>query len=213
MTTTETDTVKKYRFELKRKLRIYLAVQVFAVAASIIPGAIIVFRQTEIVDRIDYGPNFYLAGSLFFGLMIAASAFAMMAVFFRKRVVRQAFVSFSSADRKFVSQLVGSLRSKDVNIVLAEDTIRVGDNIFERIKDLMGISSHVIVIVSDNYEKSQWAAIELGLIGRRVKVLPVVIGRPKMPAGLENIQYVHADKVSDDLIAALLPALPRVDSS
>ena len=65
------------------------------------------------------------------------------------------------------------------------------------------------MVVTPDYEESQWAAIELAMLKSPIKVLPLLHKTEKLPPGLEDIRALGVPELSDWVIDSLMPALPR----
>ena len=143
-------------------------------------------------------------------LTVGMSA-AMAASVFRPSSKPKVFVSFSYKDKEFVDSLIRELKRKGVNIATAEETIRLGDNIRERVRELIDASTHAIVVVSPHYEESQWIEIELGMLGKRIKIIPILHKTDKIPPELREIRSLRVDDVSEDALREILPALPKLN--
>lgn len=173
-----------------------------AMAAMYLPLADLFQRDSVIQWAIPFGA--------------AAATIAMLAGMLWKvvqgaRVPPQVFVSFASGDRAFADELVSQLRLRGVNVMRAEDTIRVGDDITARLRELISRCTHAVIIASNDYEKSRWQAAELALMGSRVKIVPVLYKRDTPLPGLETIQHARADSINDNLLSELTAALPHLD--
>jgi len=198
--------------ELKRKqlwlVRSFLAAQVVAALFAIFIATIVIGRPS-FLDGL-FGSKYPIGVAIVFGLATAMVmfVFSLQVLIESKRRRPNVFVSFSYEDLSFVDPLIRRLKDQGVSVLRPEETIRVGDNIEDRIRELMSRCSHVIVVVSQKYEESKWAAIELGMLRRRIKVLPILYKTNSVPPGLEKIAYVRADEVTEELIERILPSLP-----
>jgi hypothetical protein len=80
------------------------------------------------------------------------------------------FISHSSKDKDFVRTLAKDLRANAIDIWLDEEQIMVGESITERVADGLSRCTHLIIILSENFQSSRWCTTELrAILHREIK--------------------------------------------
>ncbi|WMT92001.1 toll/interleukin-1 receptor domain-containing protein [Pelagibacterium sp. H642] len=126
---------------------------------------------------------------------------------------RIAFLSHSSKDKPFVRQLAADLKSKDVDVWLDEQRIRVGDSIPEKIAQGLAESDYFLIGISNASNESEWVKKELNnaLVNevqrRHVHVLPLKLDDAAMPAAIADKKYADFSKSYKSGLADLLLTL------
>src|ERR1039458_7899437 len=114
------------------------------------------------------------------------------------------FISYSSKDRRFASQLYESLSVYDAPIFLDELNLSVGDNIPHQITEAIERATHVIYIISKHSVKSKWVEEEMSIAKVRslsrqgCKILPVRIDHCSLPTSVAHIKVADFIKWRDD---------------
>lgn len=122
----------------------------------------------------------------------------------------RAFISYSHADKPFVSTLVDELKRLGVGVWIDEVELVIGDSLIERLGGAITESDFLVAVISPNSVGSPWCQKELALaatqgIGqRRVKVLPVRLGGVDMPSFLQDAVWGDAALHTPEGLAAEL---------
>lgn len=124
----------------------------------------------------------------------------------KKRKSGGVFISYSHADKEFVSLLSRSLRNDSINYWLDEKDLLVGEVIDKAISNGIQRSQVFIIVLSPNSIKSKWVEREFNeasyeeIEGRKV-ILPVIINYLKaneLPPRLRGKYFVDFTKNFED---------------
>jgi hypothetical protein len=80
------------------------------------------------------------------------------------------FISYSSADARFVRRLVASLRSRDVPVWFAPDDLRPGDSIQAQVRQAINSFDRLLIVLSESSLGSSWVRAELYEAFRRERI-------------------------------------------
>lgn len=112
------------------------------------------------------------------------------------------FLSHNSADKPFVRKLANDIRLRGHYAWVDEAEIKVGDSLIERIEEGIDNIDFLGVVISQNSIESEWVKREVRLaltqeiLGKKVKVLPILLEKVKIPGFLADKKY--ADFTSED---------------
>lgn len=104
----------------------------------------------------------------------------------------QVFLSYSGTDGEFAKRLAQDLRSRGINVWIADENIQIGDSITGRIEEAVSASQWIVVLISENSLESSWLDKELDLAlseekrRGRTLVLPVLYQGKTLPSKLEG---------------------------
>lgn len=107
------------------------------------------------------------------------------------------FLSHSSIDKPFARRLARDLDNQGVTYWLDEAEIKVGDYLIEKIRNAIDDVEYLAVILSPEAVASAWVQREVDMamnqevLGRRIKVLPILYRRCDLPDFLSD--KVHGD--------------------
>lgn len=114
------------------------------------------------------------------------------------------FVSHAYQDHALVGAVEQTLRkhgivtARDVIIVDSQQGIQAGENLRERIKNLIRSASKVVIIVSDNSVESQWVNYEAGMAAALEKPIIIIgrkgIGKTALLQALGNVQSIEIEE-------------------
>ncbi|WP_116296208.1 toll/interleukin-1 receptor domain-containing protein [Cupriavidus taiwanensis] len=105
------------------------------------------------------------------------------------------FLSHNHADKPFVRRLAADLESQGIRYWLDEAEIKIGESLIEKIRDGIDRMDYVVVVLSPDSVASSWVQREVDvamnqeILGRRVKVLPVMFRRCDPPGFLLGKRY------------------------
>lgn len=91
------------------------------------------------------------------------------------------FLCHASADKPRVQTLAEDLRAAGVDVWLDEERIGPGDNLALKVSEGLGLSSHIVVCMSERFFTSTWVQHEWSTLfnreieDRRTRVIPVLI--------------------------------------
>lgn len=114
------------------------------------------------------------------------------------------FISYSSKDRRFVTQLYESLSVYNAPVFLDERSLSPGDNIPREITGALEKATHVIYVISRYSLKSRWVEEELSiakvrsLSGQGCRILPLRIDGSTLPASVAHIRAANFRRWRDD---------------
>lgn len=116
------------------------------------------------------------------------------------------FLSHSSPDKRFVRWLAEHLRTEGAKVWIDESEIKVGDSLIDKISEGIDRCDYLAAVISPSSVDSEWVRRELNIAltqeikGRRVKVLPLIIGdcephcslliRNTLTSAIQNIQIL-----------------------
>ncbi len=127
------------------------------------------------------------------------------------------FISYSHADREFVTSLFNDLTRERINVWLDEREIKVGDSLIQKIESGINDSSFLVIILSSNSIASAWvreelkAALYLQLSEKKIVVLPVLLNDCEIPLFLRDKKYADFRKDYKSGLSSLLNAVAAPD--
>lgn len=110
------------------------------------------------------------------------------------------FLCHSSNDKNWVHKLAGELNMCEVDVWLDEWELRIGDKLALELGDAVERSRYLAILISGNFHKSDWGRTELELAlakekrENRVVVLPLLVGRAKLPDLVKDRLYLDFRK-------------------
>ena len=113
------------------------------------------------------------------------------------------FISYSSKDKKYVSELAKDLQTKGLRVWFDQWEMRPGDRLRDRINSGIRGSRFFLVVLSPNSINASWVKIELDsamireLEEQRVVVIPLLKGRisnSDIPGDLKGKNYLDVRK-------------------
>ena len=108
----------------------------------------------------------------------------------KKKAKAKVFISYSSRDKEFAIKLMNDLNKNYIQSFTDENSIEIGDNIQEALEKKIQQTNIVIVIITENYNKSEWVKKELEFAKKNKKtILPVLADKTSLPEEIENIKY------------------------
>ena len=127
------------------------------------------------------------------------------------------FISYTTADRPFVSQLAARLKSDMVDLWYDEWEIGIGDSIVEMINRGLADSDVLLIVLSKQSLKSRWVVEELNsmmarVVEKRASVLPVLLEECDVPPTLAHRRYANFSDSAATAYAELLVSLRKVDA-
>ena len=105
------------------------------------------------------------------------------------------FFSYSHKDKAFVKRLVSDLKEVGVRVWIDEAEIKLGESLIDKIRAAIDRMEFVVAILSESSVNSPWVRKELDIAmnqeieGRRIKVLPLMIGDVELPGFLKGKLY------------------------
>ena len=126
---------------------------------------------------------------------------------------KKIFLSHSSKDEQFIKWLNIDLRNKGYNTWLDEWEIKVGDSIPQKISHGIEECDFVIVVLTKEAVKSNWVENEWQakywdeIKEGKVKVLPILLEKCKIPTLLKNKKYADFTEGYSDGFDELLLSL------
>lgn len=126
-----------------------------------------------------------------------------------KAKIKKVFLSYSWNDKEKATLIANRLIESGIDVWLDEWSIKVGDSLVSRINEGVKNSTHMIILVSNNYLKSKWGHKELqsALIKeaeqKKTFIIPVVID----DMAKNNIPLVLSDRIFLDMTQDIETAL------
>lgn len=130
------------------------------------------------------------------------------------------FISYSQRDKKYAELIANRLREADHRVWYDAWSLKVGDNLIDKINKGSKEAEVLIVIISKHSLRSKWvmhefSAFALGDIsGRKSRIIPVLIDNSAVPEYLARYVYVDlaVDKergLQNIILALAEPPKPR----
>lgn len=105
------------------------------------------------------------------------------------------FISYSHKDLEFVEKLYKELSQTSFTVLMDKHEIHVGDNIKDKVEELMNNSDYLIYVSSNNSSSSDWASVEIEKAKKlNKKILPLVIDDSEVPVFVKDIMYADFSK-------------------
>ena len=120
-----------------------------------------------------------------------------------KGIVKGAFISYSSLDRKFSHRLAHDLAHRGIPIWFDETELEPGDSIIGTIEAGIDRMEYLIAVLSPASVTSRWVteevrmALHKGIRGKKFGVIPVLRADCEIPGFLRDKKYVDMRPVAD----------------
>lgn len=128
------------------------------------------------------------------------------------------FISYTQEDKKYASLIADRLRKAGHDVWYDTWSLRVGDNLIQKINDGLQETDALIVIVSKSALRSKWvmhefSAIALGdLSSEKSRIIPVLVDKSSVPQYLARYVYVDLTADLDGGIQRIITALSEKPS-
>jgi len=128
------------------------------------------------------------------------------------------FVSYSSKDMSTVTQITKELEALDIDVFVAEDSIKPGENINVSIIKNIKDRDMFILLWSKNSSESDYVKQEIGIAkGADKQIIPFVLDDGiALPEFIKDIKYIRAyentDKAFNDLCKTVTDRAKRIVS-
>ena len=107
------------------------------------------------------------------------------------------FISHSHHDSKLAQSIKQKLLPKNIDVIVVDNNINVGDNLISSIGESIKEADGYIILLTKSYEDSKWADLEQLLIfdekfssKRNKRIYPILFDKSvKIPSLLKNIAY------------------------
>lgn len=123
------------------------------------------------------------------------------------------FLCHSSQDKPFVRRLAVDLGNQGIGYWLDEAELNVGDSLIEKLRLAIDEVDYLIAVISPASVASPWVARELDvamtqeILGRRVKVMPLLLEKCELPGFLPG--KVYADFTEESTYLPRFQSLVR----
>jgi len=110
--------------------------------------------------------------------------------------MKKVFISHAHQNKAFAKRLAEGLQSVGVDVWVDEFSLKVGDNLMEKINEGLSKCDYLIVIMSKAYFESSWSRHEFSafaareMAGKTNPILPVLIEDCDIPAFLQDRVYL-----------------------
>ncbi len=110
--------------------------------------------------------------------------------------MKSVFISHSYKDKEFVRKLASDLASYGIKPWVDEWEIHPGDSIVDKISEGIRQADYILVVLSEDSVRSKWVQEEIKVAfqrdpaGSKRVLIPVVLGKVKIPSFLRDIKYV-----------------------
>jgi len=108
----------------------------------------------------------------------------------------QVFIAYAFRDSDYAKRLAQDLKERGVRVWLAEEQIRPGDKVQERIEDALLTSGYLLALLSMASLSSKWVQNEFQMAllresrGKWPRVIPVLIEPVEIPEQVRGKLYV-----------------------
>ena len=145
------------------------------------------------------------------GSMIGACVVYLFAKIQRALNAPKVFISYANKDSEIVLKICASLSHLPIEILLDQHELRVGDNINEKLSDLVESCDYFVWVNSKASFESTWAKKELEkAIKQRKKILPIQIDQSKIPDQIHGIFYADFTATFENGVKQMENALKNV---
>lgn len=123
------------------------------------------------------------------------------------------FISYTSADKDFVSNLASQLRIFGINVWYDDWEIKVGDSIIDKVFNGLRKSDALIIVLSKASVKSRWVKEELNTAAIRkinkddILILPILKENCEIPTVLSQLKYADFRKDLESGLYELLDVI------
>lgn len=123
------------------------------------------------------------------------------------------FISHSSQDKEFATELAWALRDFGFDVWYDEWEIAVGDSIVQKVFDGLQASDNLVVVLSPVSVASRWVKEELdSAVMRRIsendiRILPVLAETCEVPIPLRHLRYADFRKNREEALAEVVESL------
>jgi hypothetical protein len=123
------------------------------------------------------------------------------------------FISHNHADKVFVRRLARDLTKAGIKCWIDEAEIKVGDSLLLKIEKGIKKAKYLAVVLTPNSVKSEWVKKELEvalnseITGRKLKVLPLLVVKCKVPGFLQGKAYADFTETYSKGLATLINTL------
>jgi hypothetical protein len=126
----------------------------------------------------------------FFGSILGGFLAYFFAALSKPRPDVKVFISYTQQDRQIAIRLSKALRNAGFQAVIDQNTILIGDNIEEKIREGIKDSQFFVIILSTASVDSSWIEKELNLARSMSKlIIPVLVEKVTVPESIADIQY------------------------
>jgi len=116
---------------------------------------------------------------------------------------RQVFISHSYNDIGYARKIAGKLAEVNVTAFTGSE-LPEGTDWINSIEESLDKSTHVVVLVSEDWEKSKWAEFELGAAyGMGKTIIPIFLTKHhgNIPKILRDFDSIDASEEDDNTVA------------
>ena len=116
---------------------------------------------------------------------------------------KKVFISYSHQDVEYAKKIAKSLAGSGL-AVWTTQKIEPGMELTKAIQKSLDESSAVLVLLSENWEHSKWAAFELGAAyAKGKKIIPIVLSKQfkSIPLMLSQFKYLDATNLDESTFA------------
>lgn len=114
---------------------------------------------------------------------------------------KKVFLSYANSDATYANLLARSLKKKGVDAFVLHEQLASGSEWDEMLRKELKESSAFIALISDNWNRSSWAALEYGAaFAMGKKIIPVLIDNVKKgEVVIDLTRYALVDGENEDL--------------
>ena len=112
------------------------------------------------------------------------------------------FICYSHSDKKFVQRFSKDLKRNNIRIWVDDEELKLGDSLIDTISEGIEKMDYLAAVLSPEAVKSGWVKKELEIAmtkeiqGKKIKVLPIIVKKCKLPPYL--VGKLYADFTEKD---------------
>jgi len=159
-------------------------------------------------DRLE--PLVFLVG------LVVTLIISIVPQVFLKKNESKILMIYSYKNRDQALEIYKSLKKGQINILIDDDFISIGDMMEPKIESAINTASSFLFIIPDNINNSEWVNFELQLALKSKKgIIPILLNKNSViPDSLKNIKYLDLSNLEQNKkIQYLLSVLKNKDKN
>lgn len=125
-----------------------------------------------------------------------------------KKPSAKLFISYSKADDSFVRKLITDLRRYGYRPLLPEDEILIGDNLQQKLNEIIKESDFFITILSKESIENNWIKREWLFAKENNKmIIPVIIDEITIPNEFDSIKYADFKNAYKEPLKSMIKSI------
>lgn len=180
-------------------------IDVIVAIISSIGSIIALLWVSSISFKLDWNtlePYIALIGMVLVGVTSLVSSIKL------KKKNRTVFMIYSQKDAHKVFLIKKYLEENDINVLIDEEVINIGDDIKKAINSNIENSNKILVILSKSTSNSSWVTKEIEIaVNKNKNIYPIVIEETEIPIQIKHKKYADLKIINSESILPLVKAL------